>query len=280
MNKTFITKFPSSVDNDNLPIYGRIVIGCIAGRHTANDIRYILLQFTKPTTLKKISGANFSYQVPPYGPENSSGFLDNAELKANVIYKIVFDNSDVDTYLAIDGKYYIKSISNFADWNSADIRLNLDDLKYCGNLRSISIPCTENVINGNLKNVNEGITSLAIRYNKDLDDISHLTALTSLDLRRSNLSKRDVSALSTLVNLTNLNISETNISGDVSALSTLVNLTNLDIGRINISGDATSLVNNMTKLKNLRIPNTITITDEQKKTLTDRGCTVIIVEQH
>lgn len=256
MSKTFITKFPSSVDNDNLPIYGRIVIKCVAGQDSTDKTkRYVTLQFTKPTTLKKISGANFSYQgVYPYESEKSNGLVDSAELKANIPCKIVFDASDVDTYLAIDGKYDIKSITNGYYWHSNNIRLNLDDLKYCGNLRSISIPCTKNVINGNLKNVNEGITSLAISYNKDLDDISHLTALTSLDLKQSNLSKRDVSALSTLVNLTNLDISETNISGDM-----------------------TSLVNNMTKLKTLIIPNTVTITDEQKKTLTDRGCTVTII---
>lgn len=256
MSKTFITKFPSSVDNDNLPIYGRIVIKCVAGQDSTDKTnRYVRLQFTKPTTLKKISGVNFSYQgVYPYESEKSNGFLDNAELKANIIYKIFFDASDVDTYLAIDGKYDIKSIASDYDWHSNNIRLNLDDLKYCGNLKTISFPCAENVINGNLKNVNEGLTSLAIRYNKDLDDISHLTALTSLDLRKSNLSKRDV-----------------------SALSTLVNLTKLDIGETNISGDVTSLVNNMTKLKTLKIPNTVTITDEQKKTLTDRGCTITIV---
>ena len=257
MSKTFITKFPSSVDNDNLPIYGRIVIKCVAGKdNPSRDNRYILLQFTKPTTLKKISGVNFSCKEYPY--ESDNGFLDNAELKANIVYKISFGASDVDTYLAIDGKYDIKSISNFYDWNSVDIRLNLDDLKYCGNLRSISFPCTGNVINGNLKNVNEGITSLAIVYNKDLDDISHLTALTSLDLRYSYLSKKR----------------------DVSALSTLVNLTKLDLSETNVSGDATSIVNNMTKLKTLIIPNTLTITDEQKQTLTDRGCTVTIIGQH
>lgn len=256
MSKTFITKFPSSVDNDNLPIYGRIVIKCVAGQDSKDKTeRYVKLQFTKPTTLKKISGANFSYQGGyPYESEKSNGLVDSAELKANISYRIVFDSSDVDTYLAIDGKYYIKSISNNYDWHSSDIRLNLDDLKYCGNLKTISLPCTENVINGNLKNVNEGITSLAIRYNKDLDDISHLTALTSLDMRGSSLSKKDVSALSTLVNLTKLDISGTNISGDV-----------------------TSLVNNMTKLKKLIISNTLTITDEQKNTLTDRGCTVYVV---
>lgn len=256
MSKTFITKFPSSVDNDNLPIYGRIVIKCVAGQDTTlKDKRYVRLQFTKPTTLKKISGANFSYQgYIPYESEKSNGLVDSAELKANIPYKITFDSSDVDTYLAIDGKYDIKLISNHYDWGSTDISLNLDDLKYCGNLKTISFPCTDMFFEGNLKNVNEGITSLAIRYNKDLDDISHLTALTSLDLRYSNLSK-----------------------GDVSALSTLVNLTKLDIGETNISGDMTSLVNNLTKLKTLIIPKAVTITDEQKKTLTDRGCTVSIV---
>lgn len=253
MSKTFITKFPSSVDNDNLPIYGRIVIICVAGKDTTDEKRGIQLQVTKPTTLKKISGANFlCYDI--YAPRGSNEFVDNAELKAGTQYQIDFAASDVDTYLAIDGKYNIELIRNGYDWHSKNIRLNLDDLKYCGNLRSISIPCTGNILNGNLNNVNEGITSLAIKYDKDLDDVSHLTALTSLDLRYSNLSKRDVSVLSTLVNLTKLDISGTNISGDM-----------------------TSLVNNLTKLKTLRIPKAVTITDEQKKTLTDRGCTVSIV---
>ena len=50
----------------------------------------------------------------------------------------------------------------------------------------------------------------------------------------------------------------------------------INIGYEDVTGDIEPIIEKCTSLKELRIPPTVTITDAQKKTLTDRGCTIYI----
>jgi Leucine Rich repeats (2 copies) len=78
---------------------------------------------------------------------------------------------------------------------------------------------------------------------RDISPLSSLVNLTSLDLQYSLI--RDISPLSSLVNLTSLNLWHNSIT-DISPLSSLVNLTSLDLhynGRITDISPLSSLVN-------------------------------------
>ena len=75
---------------------------------------------------------------------------------------------------------------------------------------------------------------------------------------------------------TYLGFDNTQVTGDISNLKDMVGITYLGLKGTQVTGDITELVNNMTKLTTISIPSKVTITDAQKKTLTDRGCTVII----
>lgn len=86
----------------------------------------------------------------------------------------------------------------------------------------------------------------------------------------------DIGALSTLTNLTSLGLIRSNVTGDIGALSTLTRLNNLQIQRTNVTGDIGPIIEKCTSLKQLQISTTVTITDEQKKILTDRGCSIRI----
>lgn len=86
----------------------------------------------------------------------------------------------------------------------------------------------------------------------------------------------DISNLSTLTSLTLVYLSNTKVTGDISSLSSLTKLTHLSIAAPGVTGDITEIVNNLTALKELTITSKITITDEQKATLTNRGCTINI----
>ena len=66
------------------------------------------------------------------------------------------------------------------------------------------------------------------------------------------------------------------MNGDIASLANCTAITQLDLVNTKVSGDITNIVTNLTKLTNLSIPPTVTITDAQKKTLTDRGCTITI----
>ncbi len=81
----------------------------------------------------------------------------------------------------------------------------------------------------------------------DLSPLSGLISLTDLDLSNTNIS--DVSALSGLTNLTDLNLFNNNIT-DVSALSGLTSLTDLELGSNNNISDVSALsgLTNLTEL--------------------------------
>lgn len=111
----------------------------------------------------------------------------------------------------------------------------------------------------------------------ELKEIVKFTNLTMLALNDMTITD-DISSLSTLTNLTSLSLWNTNVKGDISSLSTLTNLTSLSLGFTRVKGDISNLIDKLTKLKTLFIPPSVTITDAQKTTLTDRGCTITITQ--
>ena len=93
--------------------------------------------------------------------------------------------------------------------------------------------------------------------NKSISDIGffkYITDLTYLDISNTNISG-DIANLKNLTALTYLNLGRTNISGDIANLKNLKALTNLNLGRTNISGDIANL-KNLTALTNLNLGRT------------------------
>ena len=81
----------------------------------------------------------------------------------------------------------------------------------------------------------------------DITAISGLTGLTNLDLSY-NLVLRDISALSGMTGLTNLDLGHTNVS-DISVISGMKGLINLDLSHTRVSD--ISVISGMTGLTNL-----------------------------
>ena len=66
-----------------------------------------------------------------------------------------------------------------------------------------------------------------------------------------------------------------NLTGNISALSGLTRIDGINLEYTpNITGDISSIMN-LPNIKFVHLPNTITHTDEQVKTLTDKGITVV-----
>lgn len=86
----------------------------------------------------------------------------------------------------------------------------------------------------------------------------------------------DISNLASLKYLKSMTLAGSEITGDISVFGNMPNLISAYFYTPNISGDVTDIVTNCTKLTYLLIPSSVTITDEQKTTLTNRGCTVVI----
>lgn len=243
-NKCFITKYQSSVENDNLPYYGAIVMHCPKLPDGTTDImtnRAISIVISEKVEGQRaviVKGSHFTN-------------YDNTEDKGKTIEFVVGNNTfytpnedtDIVLYNCKYGKNIYKiSLNDFMHGPNRSIAyFDISELKYLTNLQILSI------------------------FAYDLAVIGQRNKIYG-----------DISSLSNLMKLEQLAINNSSVAGDISSLSNLTMLKKLDLGLTYVTGDITDIVNNCTKLVNLSIPAAVTITDEQKKTLTDRGCTVII----
>lgn len=107
-----------------------------------------------------------------------------------------------------------------------------------------------------------------VQFGGDLSELKNMSSLTILYLT-GNAITGDINNLVTLP-LTSIQLSRNNIVGDISVLASMTNVTSINLEKTKVTGNVTSIIDNCTKLKEFRIPPTVTITDEQKQILTDR----------
>ena len=232
MNKCFITKLPSSVDNDNLPVLGQLKINWLKQDNlTNNDSRAIGLA-TNDSIVVKVSGAHFTDRTLTSNLGNTKTITSaNGEVWLYV-------SNDVDAILTIDNKYSLTEL-NFSYDNNWSIprsaSFDIEDIRYCTNLTVLKSP--------------------RIQVSGDISAVSNLTKLTELDLYRTTVSG-DIDSLANLTNITYLGLNGTTVSGDIASLVNLTKLTYLDLNSTTVSGDI-SVVSKFTNLSNLNLNNTI-----------------------
>lgn len=250
MGKMFITKYPDIINNDNLLKLGQLKF-----------------QFT--------NAGNGSLQI------DGTTFSDGTTTKSI---------SDGTTAI-IENKYELTSLrckSVPGNKGFATTTLTLKDLKFSTKLTNIYYPGDAYLGDESERSLSN-LKDLVDLYGLNLQDLSHtkdvigdisfisnLKNLVTLNLTGNIHVSGDISSLANITILREIYLEGTNVSGDISSLANLINLTSLKLGGTNVSGDISNIVTNLTKLNVLTIPSTVIITDEQKKTLTDRGCTVTI----
>ena len=234
MSKVFITKYPTSVNNDKLPIYGKIRIG---------------INVSSPTD---IGGLQINEPIDAIG----GNFLQK-DLSTVIGSHIDSIGSDVCVDSNVSGilinKYGLDGYMYFNDENTI-YNVDISEFRY-SKLSTFQIR-------------GKGVTG-------DISSLSSMPKITILSISFTSVTG-DISSLSSMSLLTSLSVADTNVTGDISSLSSLSQLTTLNVADTNVTGDISSIINNLTALKRLVISPKITITDEQKTTLTNRGCTVII----
>ena len=251
MGKMFITKYPDIINNDNLLTLGQLKF-----------------QFTNA------GGGSLSIAGTTYSDGTNT--------------KSISDG----TTAIIENKYELTSLRcNETDKGFATTTLTLKDLKFSTKLTVLYYPGAAYLgdeSERNLSNLKDLINLREINLQDlrktkdiigDISSLSNMTQLTYINLERNHKVIGNISSWSKLTNLIDISLNGTNISGDISSLSNLKNLTGLRMTGSKVHGDISSIVTNLTKLTQLGIPSTITITDAQKKTLTDRGCTVVISDK-
>ena len=257
MNKCFITKLPSSVDNDNLPVLGQLRINWPKQSDlTDNDARAIGLSTNDSITVK-VSGAHLTDSTLASNIGNTKTITSADDLVW------LYVSNDADATLTIDNKYALTQL-NFVKPGKINLKrsvyFDIEDIKYCTSLTILALVNTQ--VSGDISAVSQltALTSLILsntQVSGDISAVSQLTALGSLSLDNIQVSG-DISAVSNLTNLYNLSLNNTQISGDISGVSKLVNLNNLRLSDTKISGMVDNLagltkINYMDQLTNMSL---------------------------
>ena len=267
-NKVFITKYQASIDKD-LPVLGQMVIHVtpLIDAQKRNDTSIasalgITIGISAPLELEIVGDSYFTNGTNGESRGKTITIISN---KNPIFFKEgTFDIVIKNKYAL---SYYLGCIENADNGNGPTNKyFNIDDLKYSTDLTYIK----NNYLNTRMPEYHN-----AGKTNGDISSLSNLTKLTVIIFDNTSVSG-DISSLSNLTNLTNISLGNTSVSGDISSLSNNTGLTNLSLYGTSVSGDITDIVTNLTQLTQLTIPKTVTITDAQKQTLTDRGCTVYI----
>lgn len=265
MNKCFITKLPSSVDNDNLPVLGQLRIDWLKQNDLTNNNARVIGLATNDSIVVKVSGAHLTDNTL------ASNLGNTKTITAADGLVWLYVSNDTDATLTIDNKYaltQINVIKQVGEENLArSIYFDIEDIKYCTNLTYLNLPSTQ--VSGDISVLSKftNLTWLNLSYTQvsgDISALSNLTNLAYLSLPSTQVSG-DISAVSKLTNLNTLNLTSTQqVSGDISALSKLTNLTYLGLSSTQVSGDINSLVN-LTKLTNLLGLKNLSLTGDMSK---------------
>jgi len=222
MNKCFITKLPSSIDNNNLPVLGQLKINVLKqSTLTNNESRCIALSTNDNITVN-VYGAHFTDSKLT----STVGNTKTITAADGVVY--LFISNDTDAVLTIDNKY---SLTMLAVGNSVNVTIDhpiyfdIDDIKYCTNLTRLEL--TKCPISG------------------DISVLNKLTNLTSLNLTKTNING-NISEVSNFTNLTALRLSSSQISGNIDSLASLTKLDNLEgLKYMSLTGDMSKIPANI-----------------------------------
>ena len=236
MNKCFITKLPSSVDNDNLPVLGQLRINWLKQNNLTNTEQRRMSLATNDSIIVKVSGAHFTDSTL------TSNLGDIKTINAADGPQDFYVSNDTDAVLTIDNKYSLTKLSVLSSqWSSIDksIYFNLEDIKYCINLKALDLSC--------------------VKVSGDISALSNLINLSGLNLQNT-LVTGDINALSNLTNMSWLVLNGTKISGDISALSNLTNITGIFLSNTQLRGNVDNFAgmtrlkgNTLSELKNLSL---------------------------
>ena len=252
-NKCFTTNYKREVSNDNLPYVGEIKFKVVYGDkfNFAND------------------GDEDIHVVADGDIQGIVSVVDTVAHTARefTVPKGSWFNASapVGTTVKIYPRYGITRFSNDSTLGSnySYKEMDISQLAYMTKATNIDF-----------QNNGKSLNLLKSTYG-DIKAFATDTSLTSLIVDNTNVSG-DIAAVKNLTALTSLQLQYMpNLTGDISALSGLTRIDGISLEYTpNVTGDISSIMN-LPNIKFVHLPDTITHTDEQVKTLTDKGITVV-----
>ena len=120
MNKCFITKLPSSVDNDNLPVLGQLRINWLKDSNLIDSNKRAITLATNDSITVKVSGAHFTDSTL------TSNLGNTKTITANDFGVTLYVSNDSDAILTIDNKYSLTRLIS-GNGESTSIDFDIDD---------------------------------------------------------------------------------------------------------------------------------------------------------
>jgi hypothetical protein len=216
MNKCFITKLPSSVDNDNLPVLGQLRINWLKQDALSHNSQRGLWLSTNDSITVKVSGAHFTDNTLTSNLGNTKTITAADGLVA------LYVSNDADAILTIDNKYSL-TVIKFPSNIKTYLYFDIEDIKYCTNLTHINLNNTQ-------------VTG-------DISALSNLTSMTYLILNNTKVYG-DISALSKLTNITGIYLSDTQLRGNVDNFAGMTRLEGTalaDLKNLSLAGDMSKI---------------------------------------
>ena len=255
MNKCFITKLPSSVDNDNLPVLGQLRINWLKQDNLTNNNARAIGLAANDNIVVKVSGAHLTDNTL------ASNLGNTKTITAADGMVWLYVSNDADATLTIDNKYALTQINVIRQPGDEglvrSLSFDLDDIEYCTNLTWVSLYNTQ--VTGDISALSKltNLQQLILPNAQVSGNISALSKLTNINvlILSSNPISGDISVLSNFTNARFIDLGNTQVGGDISALSNLTNLNTLYLQNTKVIGNL-SAVSNLTKLVSLLLNNT------------------------
>ena len=212
MNKCFITKLQSVVDNASLLKLGELRIG-FSNNGNPSNIQSIGIGATNQISLEILGDGYFTDST---GNSNLGKKIDFNYSNSNAVY-IVGSNT-----LSIVKKYNLTVLS--VSSGKTDVTdFCIDDLKASKEL--IKLNMNSKFITG------------------DIASLGNLNKLNYLSLRNSKFITGDIASLGNLIELTNIDITNTNLSGNISIFNKFPKLASIFTTNSNVTGNIDVLYN-------------------------------------
>ena len=259
MSKCFITKYPVAIDNDNLP---RI-----------NTMRIKFQRVDNPTSGNRAFRFNYPNGTNVTFHYIGNGHFTDSTLTQDLGKKITktWGYSPDNIYMSNDEGEVEFDISKITT-----LQVGKQDNAQPDGSTATNLTCDLNHLKGRAQVFKINMPSANNNVKLDLSSIKDLVGMNWLAIFPSTQVSGNIANLANMTSMVNLSLGGTQVSGNIANLANMTSMTTLKLGGTQVSGDITDIVTNLTKLVFLAIPKAVTITDAQKKTLTDRGCTVEI----
>ena len=233
MNKALITKFLSNIDNNDLPIFGAIVI---KSNPTSSVGTTISIENTEEFSVSELGGSDvlFNDKVVTSIPKQKGGFI------------VVKKNRDEVKYIVLkDIKYKPVLTGEFRLFGSATCDISY--LKYQSNITTILENGDEASFTGSLSDLPSGVTKLML-HNDSLitGNIKDLpSGITNLNLHNDSLITGNIKDLPS--GITNLSLNDSSsITGNIKDLPSGIT----DLSLVNSSSITGTLESYVEKLYN------------------------------